>query len=166
MDRRPMDRAAAPSPVRPGHLISGTVLFCPRDDMEQAWGLCRARLPFHEHGLRQEIAVQDKKGHPDVPCGTEAVTEHLHHMGDRFIPEPAADNPIPIMDLDGQRQAEDLGGIAAQYTDSAPEMPMDKRRLGGAFRLLYHLFGTGHILPVRSPFHPITCQDRPASYPF
>ena len=65
--------------------------------------------------------------------GTEAVTEHLHHMEDGLILEPATDNSIPIMDLDGQRQAEDLGDIPGQYTDSAPEMPMDKRSLGGAF---------------------------------
>ena len=73
----------------------------------------------------------DKKGHPDVPCGTEAVTEHLHHMGDGLIPKPAADGDIPIMDLDGQRQAESLEGIPGQYTNGDPEMPMDKGRLRG-----------------------------------
>lgn len=99
--------------------------------MEQAWGLCGARLPLHEHGLCQEIALQDKKGHPDVPRGTEAVTEHLHYMVDGLIPEPAADDSIPIMDLDGQRQTGDLGGIPGRYIDSAPEMSMDKRSLGG-----------------------------------
>ena len=81
-------------------------------------------------------------------------------MGVRLIPEPAADGLIPIMDLDGQRQAEDFGDIPGQYTDSTSEMPMDKRSL------VYHLFGTGHISPVRGPFYPITDQDGPASYPF
>ena len=134
--------------------------------MEQARGLCGARLPLHEHGLRQKVTVQDKKGHPDVPCGTESIAEYLHHMGDGLIPKPIADGSISIMDLDGQRQAEGLGGIPGQYTDSASEIPVDKRRLGGTLRLLYHLLGTGHIPPVRGTLYPITGQDGPASYPF
>ena len=165
IDQRSMDRVAALSIVWPRPFISRTILFCPCDDMEQAWGLRGVRLPFHEHESCQEIAVQDKEGHPDVTRGTEAVTEHLHYMGDRLVPEPATDGSIPIMDLDGQRQAEDLGDIPCQYTDSAPELPMDKRSLGGTLRLLYHLFGTGHISPVRGPFYPITDREgtaRPA----
>ena len=86
-----------------------------------------------------------QKEHPDVPRGTEAIAEHLHHMGDGLDPEPVADGPVPIMDLDGQRQAEGLGGT---------------------LRLLYHLLGTGHIPPVRGTLYPITGQDGPASYPF
>lgn len=133
IDRRSVDRAAATPFIRPRLFISRTVPLCPCDDMEQAWGLCGARLPLHEHGLRQKVTVQDKKGHPDVPCGTESIAEYLHHMGDGLIPKPIADGSISIMDLDGLRQAESLGGN---------------------LRLLHHLFGAGHIPPVRGTFHP------------
>lgn len=78
---------------------------------------------FIKHRRCQEIAVQDQKGHPDVPRGTEAVTEHLHCMGNVLILEPTADGSIPIMDLDGQRQAENLEDIPGQYTDSTPFYP-------------------------------------------
>lgn len=101
--------------------------------MEQAWVLHRAHVLFYEHRFSQKITVQDKKGAADVLCSVEAVAEHLYHMGDGLIPEPASDGSILIMNLDGQRQTKELCGISRQYVNSTPEVSMDKRRLGGAF---------------------------------
>lgn len=164
MDRRSMDRAAALSLVWPRPFISRTILFCPCDDMEQAWGLRGVRLPFHEHESCQEIAVQDKEGHPDVTRGTEAVTEHLYYMGDRLVPEPAADGSIPIMDLDGQRQAEDLGDIPDQYTDSISQRcPWIKGALEALYDSCTIFLIQGIYLPSEACFTPSpTGTARPA----
>lgn len=36
----------------------------------------------------------------------ETVTEHLHDVGNRFIPKPFTYRAIPVMDLDEQGEAE------------------------------------------------------------
>lgn len=84
--------------------------------MEHPWSIRRVRLPFQEHGPSQKIPVQDKQGPANVLCGTGVIAEHLYHMGNGLLPEPAADDTVLIMDLDGQRETEGLCGIAGQYT--------------------------------------------------
>lgn len=81
--------------------IGYTVSFSTCDNIEQPRIPCRVLLPFQQHGLSQKIPVQHKQGPADEPRGTEAVAEHLHHMGYGFIPEPVADSSVPIMNLDG-----------------------------------------------------------------
>lgn len=112
MDRRSMGGAEPPPSVGPRLLISYKVLFSTGDDMEPSRTPGGNPLPSPEHGLGQEIPVQYKQGATDVLRSTGAVTEHLYHMGDELIPEPVADGLIPIMNLDGQWQAEDLYSIS------------------------------------------------------
>ena len=83
-------------------------------------------------------------------------------MGNGFIPCPFADCPVPVMDLDGQGEAEGLGSVSNQYTNRTKEMSMDERGLGCRFGLLNHLFYAGHIFSVSGPFCPIANQDSPA----
>lgn len=79
---------------------------------------------------RDPAAGQHHHGLADVLCGTEPITEHLHHMGNGLIPEPVTDDTVPIVDPDGQRETEGLCGIARQYTDRTPEVSMDKSGFG------------------------------------
>ena len=76
--------------------------------MEQPRRLFRTCLPFLQQGHSQEIPVQDKQGIPEMFRCTEAVTEHLYDMGNRFIPKPFTDDTVSAMDLDRQGEAENF----------------------------------------------------------
>ena len=62
--------------------------------------------PFQQQGDRQKIPVQNEQGPPEIPGCAASVTEHLHHMGNMFLPKPVADSFVPVMELDGKGEAE------------------------------------------------------------
>lgn len=127
--------------------------------------LFRFLFPLVKQRDRQKITVEHKQAIPKMCSCPEAITQHLYHMGNGFVPFPLADYLVPIVDLDGQWKAEGLYGISNQYANCAEKVSMNKGRLRSGFGLLHHLFYTGHIFPIRSPFRPITNQNRPASNP-
>lgn len=59
-----MDRTVSESLVKSKLFIIHTILFCPRDDMEQVEAFHGAPVPFYEHDFRQKITVQNKKDSP------------------------------------------------------------------------------------------------------
>ena len=83
-------------------------------------------FPFFQHGDRQKTSVQHEQAVAKIDRGPEAVTQHLHHMGNGLIPFPATDLLIPVMDLNGKGKAEGFCQASNQYTDSTKEMAMDK----------------------------------------
>ena len=106
MDSLSMNRTAAAAFICPWSFISCTVPFGTCNNMEQLGSLFGAGFPFFQQGHGQEIPVQDEQGIPEMFRCTEAVTEHLYDMGNRFIPKPFTDDTVPVMDLDRQGKAE------------------------------------------------------------
>ena len=159
-----MDRTAAAAFICPWSFISRTVPLRACNNMEQAGRFSGIYFPFFQQRYRQEVSVQDKQGVPEMLCRTKTITEHLYHMGDRFIPKPFTDHTVPIMDLDGKGEAERFASLSGQHSDGAKKVSVDKRGFGCAFRFLHHLFYAGHIPSIRSAFYSVTNEDCPSGY--
>ena len=81
-------------------------------------------------GAQSGNTVQDKQGIPEILLCTEAVTEHLFHMGGRFIPKTVTNDTVPIMNLGGQEgEAERFGSLSGWHAGGAKKVPVDKRGL-------------------------------------
>ena len=95
--------------------------------MEQAGCFPGIYLPFFQKGHSQEVPVQDRQGAPEMLRCAETVTEHLYHMGDRFIPKSFTNHTVTIIDLDGQGETERFGNLSGGHFDGAKKVSVDKR---------------------------------------